>query len=53
MTHKVYSGIYKKANIRVYGRHTVVNGRHYIRVEAGLMYPVERESIREEKGKVD
>ena len=50
MSDKVYSGIYADTIFKVYGRHLVVNGKHYIRVPVGIMYPVNRESIREEKG---
>lgn len=52
MSNKLYSAVYKKAGIRVYGRHELHGGRHYIRVEAGLLYPIDRETLREEKGKV-
>ncbi|KAA1039137.1 hypothetical protein ERX35_007945 [Macrococcus equipercicus] len=51
MSSNLYSGIYKADDIefRVYGRHVMIKGHHFIRIEAGLEYPVDRETLREEK----
>ncbi|WP_165983779.1 hypothetical protein [Macrococcus bovicus] len=44
-----HSAIYKKENIRVYGELVETKKKVYIRVPAGIMYPVDPHSIRKEE----
>ena len=43
-----HSGVYKKEQLRVYGELVQTKKRVYIRVPAGIQYPVDPLSVREE-----